>query len=187
MSFGSMEVNTKLLILDLDETLVHGTETPHDENYHFRTEKYHIYKRPYVNEFLGFCKEHFKVAVWTSSGEEYASNVIEKLFGMEYPLEFVWSRRKCTPSFDHQAYMHEYIKNLRKVKDKGYRLEKVIMVDDTPFKLSKNYGNLVRVQEFLGDPKDNELEMLMKYLLVLKEVENIRCVEKRGWKSTNQA
>ena len=176
-------MNRKLIILDLDETLVHGKENPHDDKYHFKTEKYHVYKRPHVTEFLEFCKDHFKVAVWTSSGEEYASDVVCNVFGNEYPLEFLWSRRKCTPSFDHKEFKQEYIKNLRKVKNKGYPLERVIMVDDTPFKLSKNYGNLVRVEEFLGDPKDIELKALVNYLLILKEVENVRCIEKRGWKS----
>lgn len=76
-----------------------------------------------------------------------------------------------------------YIKNLKKLKRKGYHLEEIIMVDDTPRKLVKNYGNLVRVTEWLGDMEDNELLLLMQYLSDLKNVKNIRTIEKRGWQN----
>ncbi len=31
------------------------------------------------------------------------------------------------------------------------------MVDDTPAKLELNYGNLIRITAWLGDPNDSEL------------------------------
>ena len=55
------------------------------------------------------------------------------------------------------------------------------MVDDTPKKLERHYGNLVRIAEWLGDANDSELLILKEYLLELKEVSNVRNVEKRGW------
>jgi len=76
-----------------------------------------------------------------------------------------------------------YIKDLAKLKRKGYCLEQMIMVDDTPQKLERNYGNLVRVKEWLGNTEDNELLLLKKYLTDLKDINNIRQVEKRGWQS----
>lgn len=57
------------------------------------------------------------------------------------------------------------------------------MVDDTPKKLRRNYGNLVRVLPFEGDQRDEELPDLIEYLNQLKDAKNIRRVEKRGWKS----
>jgi len=57
----------------------------------------------------------------------------------------------------------------------------MIVVDDTPRKLERNYGNLVRITEWLGDLDDRELLLLIKYLTKLKDVENIRKIEKRGW------
>ena len=74
-----------------------------------------------------------------------------------------------------------YVKNLAKLKRKGYQLEQMIMIDDTPRKLEKNYGNLIRIREWLGEPDDQELLRLMKYLTDPKEVVNIRTVEKRSW------
>ena len=53
------------------------------------------------------------------------------------------------------------------------------MVDDTPKKLERHYGNLVRIAEWLGDANDSELLILKEYLLELKEVSDVRKVEKR--------
>ena len=76
-----------------------------------------------------------------------------------------------------------YIKNLKKLKRKKYCLKEIVMVDDTPRKLERNYGNLVRVTEWLRDTNDNELLSLMQYLADLKNVENVRKIEKRGWQN----
>ena len=64
----------KLLILDLDETLIHATEKPLENKADFRTKLYHVYKRPYVEMFLEFCQEHFLVGVWTTAGTDFAND-----------------------------------------------------------------------------------------------------------------
>lgn len=77
------------------------------------------------------------------------------------------------------------LKNLAKLKSRGYRMENIIMIDDTPEKLARNYGNLVRVLEYRGQIDDDELKRLMHYLPTLKSVPNVRTVEKRGWRNRN--
>ncbi len=57
------------------------------------------------------------------------------------------------------------------------------MIDDTPSKLRKNYGNLIAIDEFCAQKNDIELLRIMKYLDDLKNVPNIRIIEKRGWKN----
>ena len=177
----------KLIILDIDETLIHATENKLEREPDFESELYYVYKRPYVHEFIEFCFAHFSVAVWTTAGDKFADHVVTNLFENDKRLEFVWSRNRCTPIFERELHEHGHLKNLAKVKKKGFPLEHVIMIDDTPSKLRKSYGNLVRVNEFVGDPKDNELLILMKYLKDLKSEENIRKVEKRGWQNKYMA
>ncbi len=173
----------KLLILDLDETLIHARETRLEHKPDFTTDLYHVYKRPYVDDFLEFCKDHYKVAVWTTAGMEFAQTVYNNVFGPEYLLEFLWARNRCTRLISDTTYEHEYIKDLTKVKKKGFKLEHIIMVDDTPDKLRRQYGNLVRIEEFTGDTNDTELLRLKDYLLDLKTENNVRRIEKRGWQS----
>jgi len=73
-----------------------------------------------------------------------------------------------------------YIKDLSKIK-KDYKLERVLMVDDLPIGLQRQYGNLVKITPFTGDNNDNELNNLKDYLFLLKDELNFRTVEKRNW------
>lgn len=182
-----------LLILDLDETLIHATASPPNEDWDFEYDKYKVYKRPHLKQFLISAKEHFKVAVWSSASDDYVDGIVNAIFPENYPLEFVWARSKCTKQFglksiddygysDSYEHMH-YTKILKKVKRHGYaNLNKILMVDDTPHKLKYNYGNAIYVSEFSGSKQDEELLHLMKYLLLLKDVENVRAIEKRNWR-----
>ena len=74
------------------------------------------------------------------------------------------------------------LKCLKKVKRLGWRLESVVAVDDSPWKHVRDYGNLVTVSEFLGDPADDELPRLAAYLDTLRDVPNVRAIEKRRWR-----
>ena len=80
----------KLLILDLDETLIHATENPLARKPDFKTDFYCVYKRPFINNFLEFCRDNFTVGVWTTAGEHFAHDVVNNLFPTDYPLEFIW-------------------------------------------------------------------------------------------------
>lgn len=175
-------MNKKLLILDIDETLLFASEKQLDQSHDFLAEHYFVYKRPYLDDFLEFAFSNFKVAIWTSSNELYANYVVNKVIPSSDDLEFVWARNKCVAKFNPELWEHEYIKDLKKIKKKGYLLEETIMIDDTPKKLRRNYGNLVRVAPFFGDQRDEELLDLTTYLEELKLVGNIREIEKRGWK-----
>ena len=172
----------KLLILDIDETLLFATESPLDLEEDFSAQHYFVYKRPYLDEFLKFAFHYYKVAVWTSSNELYANHIVENIFSNPEQLEFVWARNRCVSKFNPETWEYDHIKDLKKVKKRGYPLEKIIMVDDTPRKLMRNYGNLVRVAPFKGDQCDKEFLDLMPYLERLSEVDNVRNIEKRAWK-----
>ncbi len=84
--------------------------------------------------------------------------------------------------FDPEHQDYEWTKNLGKIKRRGYRLEQGLMVDDTPAKLAKHYGNLVRVKPFFGDLADQELFRLGEYLPTLAKASNVRKIEKRFWR-----
>ena len=175
----------KLLILDIDETLIFATEEPLSRAADFTVgNKYYVYKRPFVEQFLEWCFENFEVAVWTSATNDYAAEVLRNIFlQAQNNLSFLWSRERCTPSLDFESKETFWEKKLTKVRRRGYNLENIIVVDDTPQKWRNSYGNLVRVKPYLGEPDDNELEKLIRYLDILKNVENVRKVEKRNWRN----
>jgi TFIIF-interacting CTD phosphatase-like protein len=151
----------------------------------FRVEPFAVYRRPHLGGFLEAVAEWYELAVWSSGSGAYVSDVVSALFRDGPPLAFVWSCERCTRRFDAEGQAYHYAKNLKKVCKLGYDLRRVVMIDDSPEKLSQHYGNHVRVRPFTGDPADTELRDLLPFLEWLRGVENFRTTEKRHWRQFN--
>ena len=81
-----LNMKKKILVLDLDETLVHSSSRGsryHDHVIEVLIEKhvclYYVYKRPHVDYFLKKVSEWYKVVIFTASLPEYADPVIDWL------------------------------------------------------------------------------------------------------------
>lgn len=70
----------KLLVLDLDETLIYATMFALDRDFEFQVGLACAYKRPGVDRFLATCLEWFRVGIWTSATQPYADDVVSHLF-----------------------------------------------------------------------------------------------------------
>jgi TFIIF-interacting CTD phosphatase-like protein len=173
----------KLLILDLDETLLFATEEPLNIQEDFTVGEYHVYLRPYLKGFISYCLKNFEVAVWTSSSEDYAAEICMQIFPSLSAISFLWSRNRCTRCVDYEIGELYWVKDLKKVHRKGYALEQIIVVDDTAKKLKRDYGNLICIREFTGDQSDEELLLLEFYLEMLASEPDIRKLEKRNWRA----
>ncbi len=173
-----------LLILDIDKTLILADRDESRLAGDMMVGEYRIRRRPYLDPFLAFCLDRFTVAVWSQSATEYVHQIVGHLFGSSDRLAFVWGGERCTFVTNPMMRQYYWVKDLRKVRRLGYRLERVIFIDDTARKLERSYGNLVRVRSFTGDPGDDELLQLMRYLAVLDRQENVRSVEKRYWRES---
>jgi carboxy-terminal domain RNA polymerase II polypeptide A small phosphatase len=179
-----------LLILDLDETLIHSTvEKPVGEP-DFTVFKYNVVKRPHLDYFINECYSHFRLAIWSSGSDNYAEEITGHIFPSSMKLEFVWGRSKATycpipdrNEFSYPGIFHyDYIKRLQKIKPLGYSLKRTLIVDDTPHKLKENYGNAIYISEFNGEPDDEELLYLLDYLMTIKDSPNVLHIEKRNWR-----
>ena len=182
-----------LLILDLDETLIHATKKDLGRMPDFKVFGYNIHKRPHLETFLNGIKDHFEIAVWSSASDDYVEGIVKIIFPYVESLKFVWGRTRCTyrsnkfdefkGEVDHVNDFH-YIKRLDKVKKRGQaRMEKLLIVDDTPQKVKNSFGNAIYIKEFQGENEDAELLHLLEYLLSIKDAENVRTIEKRFWRS----
>lgn len=171
-----------LLILDLDETLVHARESALEHEPDFRVFDYFVYKRPGVNDFLLKCADLFDLAVWSAGEEAYVRAVIEQIMPDQIKLQFLWSSNRCTVRRDFDTGDYYPAKDLHKVKRLGRSLNRTLIVDDEPIKLRKNYGNAIYVRPFEGDREDDELELLATYLKAISSYEDVRSLEKRGWR-----
>ncbi|GAA4279226.1 NIF family HAD-type phosphatase [Aquimarina mytili] len=179
-----METENKiLLVLDLDETLIHATEQKLEIDFDFQYANYFIYRRPHLEWFLETMSSHFKLAVWSSADDQYVEEIVNTIKPESIEFEFIWGRTRCTTKRDYtlDEYVHE--KRLKKVKKKGFSIEQILMIDDSPEKTKDNYGNAIYVSAFEGDQNDSELKSLAAYLESIKNTLNIRSIEKRGWKN----
>lgn len=182
-----------LLILDLDETLIHARDTPLARPADFIVYGYHVYLRPHLAEFLAGCALDYELAVWSSASDAYVAAVVARIFPHPERLHFVWGRsratlRRMSPSYDDAAFndpwdhLH-YVKPLSKVRRAGWTLDRVLIVDDTPAKCIRNYGNAIYPRPYEGEVEDDELKHLGDYLESLKDVANVRGIEKRRWRN----
>lgn len=170
-----------LLILDLDETLIYADKSPLERSHDFRAGDYYVYKRPYLDDFISNCFLNFTVAVWTTSTDIYAKEIVGNIFPDTGKLAFVWDRNRCIRRYDSENGEYYWIKDLKKIKKYGFTLDQILMIDDTPRKIERNYGNIVRISEWIGNTEDKELPCLSKYLQTLKDSDQIRKIEKRNW------
>ena len=172
----------KLLVLDLDETLIYSSLTKLSFQEDFKVEQYFVYKRPGFENFFNFIHENFNLAIWTSSTSDYADGIVKQLVPEQSILKFVWARDRCVSKIDIESREQYWIKDLKKIKKLGFNLEKVLVIDDSPEKLQRNYGNHIPVIPFLGDPADDELSRLINFLKKLVNLDSVRSIEKRNWK-----
>lgn len=181
-----------LLILDLDETLIHASETPLARAADFVVYDYHVYRRPHLERFLALAMRDFDLAVWSSASDDYVHSVVGHIFPDPSVLQFVWGRSRASLRRvfqDESGYMIDpwdhthYLKPLTKVRRAGWSLERVLIVDDTPEKCMRNYGNAIYPRAYEGAPDDDELLLLGPYLSSLKDQDDVRRLEKRGWRS----
>ncbi len=170
-----------LVILDLDETLVHVPDHPLSRRRDFEVHGHAGYARPHLTEFLDGLRRRYDVAIWTSADRAYAEAIVAEIVPRHHDLAFLWSREHCTEHFDQQSNGRTTIKTLQRVGAHGYDLGRVIMVDDAPEKHLRDYENLVPVAPFLGDYADRELPAVAAFIHTLAAVPDVRSVDKRFW------
>jgi len=173
----------KLLILDLDETLIHATRTPLDcAADYISDDGMFYYKRPYSDMFIDFVRKYFDVAIWSSSEPRHIQQCLSLLFAKDASFAFVWSYKDCERvCLDAKANSYCWRKDLNKLSAYGYDLARVIVVDDSVEKLDQHLNNLIRIKAFFGGQGDIELLRVMKFLHDFRRVKDVTVVEKSNW------
>lgn len=146
--------NKKLLVLDLDETLVHSSfkylrsadfvlPVDIDDQIH----NVYVIKRPGVDEFLKKVGELFEVVVFTASVNRYGDPLLD-ILDKHKSIHHRLFREAC------YNYEGNYIKNLSQL---GRPLSDIIILDNSPASYIFHPQHAIPISSWFSDTHDNEL------------------------------
>jgi RNA polymerase II subunit A small phosphatase-like protein len=69
--------NKILLVLDLDETLIHSEKQPLYNKHDFKVYSYYVYLHPGLKEFLSEMSKIYSLAVWSAGADIYVDRVVK--------------------------------------------------------------------------------------------------------------
>lgn len=176
--------NRIALVLDMDECLVH-TRFASDDNYRqiedrpedegdFQDcfeifmedgEKAVVYKRPGLDKFLEVASKHFDLYIFTAGLSIYGEPVIDALDPKKDLFKDRFYRDSC------QLKKGFFLKDLRIVRPD---LSRVVLVDNNPVSFLPQPSNGIPVPSFYNDPNDRTLEALIKVLMNIYELDDVR-------------
>ncbi len=173
--------NKKILVLDLDETLIHSFLEP-IENYDIKLDiniydeindrecnTVYVKKRPGLDVFINELNKYYKIYIFSSSPKDYIFNIIKEIDKKKVIFKF-YSEDDCLTIPDGEQY-NIYIKDLKKIEKD---LSKVILLDDniTSFTLQEENG--IPIKSWYGDINDIELFKLLPLLKKLSYCNDVR-------------
>jgi Dullard-like phosphatase family protein len=181
-----------IVVLDLDETLVHSTFHGSGARMYRQIEKRKskirrqcesfsltlddgdrvtVNKRPQVDEFMRALQSpEFEPHVFTAALASYASPVMDRLEADQGRKLFKrrMYRDSCTPTG-----MGTFAKDLSTLYGD---LSRVVLVDNNPISLMKQPSNGILVPSFFDDPNDDVLPTVLDFLRSLADAPDVRPV-----------
>lgn len=160
------ENNRGILVLDLDETLVHSSYIEPKQYDFARVITFdgviapvYVSKRPGVDEFLKECRRlQFEIVIFTASVPEYANPVIDELDKENQLISRRFFKNHCI-QIEENGHR---IKDLSVITKKSLRLA---MIDNNPQGCCKCHSqNVVPIKTWISDPNDRALTNLLPWL-----------------------
>jgi len=175
----------KLVIFDLDETLIHCQKTDVSMADHTitvnlpsgKTTKVGINIRPHVFECLKKLKEESKydIICFTASSSFYANPVLDILDKNYEIFSLRLFRENCISYVLDDSFI--YIKDLRIFKNVS--LNDLLIVDNSLISFAFHLDNGIPILPFYNNKKDNELVYLISYLDSIVNSYDLRKENKR--------
>lgn len=165
----------KLLVLDLDETLVHSVARPELGDYQLTVQtspvssfQIGVRLRPFVKDFLSKASQLFEIAIFTSAQSPYANTVIDFLDPAGTLIQHRLYRDHCKV-VDGLA-----VKDLQLFR--GVDLKDIIICDNLVGNFRMQLNNGVPIKTWTEDREDKELVLLLQYLMKIARVPDVRVV-----------
>lgn len=187
----------KLLIFDLDETLIHvkrsidddGVQDENvDQGFEPEVEIEGIYDkttgeytkasfsvRPYARECLQFANKYFEVAIFTAGAQWFAEPILNYLDPRGSMIQHRFYRQH-TSQLGEESGDTLYVKDLSILCgiNSELTLDDILIVDNMIYSFAFNLENGIPILNYVGDKNDVEMLHVMQYLKSLKNCENLR-------------
>lgn len=175
-------VGRKILVLDLDETLIHSHHdgvvrqtvkpgTPPDFVLKVTIDRhpvrFFVHKRPHVDYFLDVVSQWYTLVIFTASMEIYGAAVADKLDNQRGILQQRYYRQDCTMDYG------SYTKNLELI---SMDLSSVFILDNSPSAYRSYPDNAIPIKSWFSDPMDTALLNLLPVLDALRFTQDVRSV-----------
>jgi len=159
----------RILVLDLDETLVHSSFKP-IPNPDFiipveiedQVHKVYVLKRPGVDQFLQRVGQMYEVVVFTASLSKYADPVLDLLDSTRVVHHRLF-REACT------NYKGNFVKDMSRL---GRDTKRSLIIDNSPSSYMFHPENAIPCESWYDDENDTELLDLLPLLENLSKVDN---------------
>ncbi|CAL4895078.1 unnamed protein product [Urochloa decumbens] len=181
LSKPSLNTKNIVLVLDLDETLIHSKLQPCDDfdftlQVFFNMEDHTVYvrQRPHLEMFLHRVAQMFEVVVFTASESVYAEPLLDKLDPDRKLISHRFYRESCT--FSNGSYTKD-------LTIFGVDLAKIVIVDNTP---QLQVDNGIPIKSWFDDPSDVELMELLPFLATLVDAKDVRPIVSKNFNKKPQ-
>jgi len=196
----------KLVVLDVDETLVHSDFSAFPGAHQFVVDGgfvFHSKLRPHAHALIDQLKEHYDLAIWSAGKAFYVHTIVETFFP-DFPFKFVWSEKRCLKwtqqiindvdvdlTIPESALQPSTVvcKPLSRVEEQfGYALGRIVIVDDAAETALYNNLNLLHMPPYLSHSADKDEDQWLLFACVYLKHLAEKCgsghvgdVDKREW------
>uniref|UniRef100_A0A7E4W1L2 CTD nuclear envelope phosphatase 1 homolog n=1 Tax=Panagrellus redivivus TaxID=6233 RepID=A0A7E4W1L2_PANRE len=179
-------VKRKILVLDLDETLIHSHHdgvvrpmvrpgTPPDFILKVTIERqpvrFFVHLRPHVDYFLTVVSQWYDLVVFTASMEIYGTAVADKLDRGRGLFSRRYFRQHCTMDYSG------YTKDLSSLHPD---LSSIFILDNSPAAYRNFTSNAIPIKSWFWDPTDTALLNLLPFLDCLRFTSDVRSILSRN-------
>jgi len=164
--FPNIFKNKPILILDMDETLIH---TYYNDN---NDTTYNFYIRPGLFNFLNVLKKHYNICIFTAATKSYADSILDYIENNERGKYFI--KRFYRDHLSYNTVINNgieekcFYKNIYTVINNIQNhlgINKTIIVDDLQQNITFNKNNAINIAPFYDNSNDKALFLLLPVLI----------------------
>jgi hypothetical protein len=169
------ENNDIIVVLDLDNTLIHSVTKDVAECIHKPADlifsDIYVYFRPYLAAFLNELKSKFnRIGIWSFGTDDYV-NKIASVLGIEF--EFIYSINNPPPGKQPNDFSCKELIYI----EQNHMCNAAFMIDDRPINGSKNIEKFINIRPFYIHMYFSDKELYEAYNELIGAIKKYKMIQ----------